>query len=212
MFWKSSNNSILEIKSKSGTDKFVSIFGKSTVRPDSQSYIFTKEITRHLIENGYGVIHGGYAGGLMQAVADEAHETLIRLKLPKERNIAIPQTQHDSVGWKRVPNAMFTKPALDVYDRLRTMVTNSDFVVIGPRGGDGTMLELITVWHENVIAEASHGKVTPIVVLESNEGTDWRRILSTLVDSLDNSYASMNDIPWLHFARNNEDITKYLKL
>lgn len=90
------------LQTKASAKRYVSIFGKSTVDNNSKEYQFTEEVTRHLIENDYGVIHGGYAGGIMQAVADTAYKTLLEKDLPLERNIAVPQVQHDGAGWNRV--------------------------------------------------------------------------------------------------------------
>jgi hypothetical protein len=58
---------IKDIQNKGGAKKYFSIFGKSTVANQSREYQFTEEVTKSLIENGFGVIHGGYAGGIMQA-------------------------------------------------------------------------------------------------------------------------------------------------
>jgi predicted Rossmann-fold nucleotide-binding protein len=216
MFWKSKNKTVEQLIDTSGTDKFVSIFGKSTVPSDTQSYQLTKAVTKLLLERGCGVIHGGYAGGIMQAVADQAEETIFELKLPPERNIAVPQQQHDTVGWERVPVAQFSIPAPDVYDRLRMMVKNSAFAIVGPRGGDGTMLELIMVWHENVINEALGLKTIPLIVLQSADGTNWTRLLESMVNELDNGVSNVGEIKWLHIYNSldsfSADLGSFLEL
>jgi predicted Rossmann-fold nucleotide-binding protein len=193
------------LQEKAGAKKYVSIFGKSTVDNGSREYQFTEEVTRYLIENDLGVIHGGYAGGIMQAVADTADKILKEKGLPLERNIAVPQIQHDGAGWARVQNASFTVPAEDIYSRLRNVAGHSDIAIIAPLGGDGTMLELTVVWHENVLAKYTGSTVVPVIVLQTENGTDWKKIIETLVIELDNSTNSLEELNWVHFASNLEE-------
>jgi predicted Rossmann-fold nucleotide-binding protein len=193
---------IQDIQNKGNARKYFSIFGKSTVANQSREYQFTEEVTKSLIENDFGVIHGGYAGGIMQAVADTAYNTIKENGLPFERNIAVPQVQHDATGWDRVENAFFVEPAKDIYSRLRDVSGHSDIAIVAPLGGDGTMLELNIVWHENVLAKYTGDTVVPIIILQTENGTDWKNILETLVIGLDNSTNSLDEIEWVYFASN----------
>ncbi len=198
------------LQSIANAKKYVSIFGKSTVGRDSREYKFTEEVTGYLIENDFGVIHGGYAGGIMQAVADKAYNVLSEKNLPLERNIAVPQIQHDGAGWGRVENASFTEPSKDIYARLRNVAGHSDIAVLAPRGGDGTMLELTVVWHENVLAKYTGSTIVPIIMMQTEDGTNWRKIAETLVAELDNSTDSIDELDWIYFASNLEEFSKLI--
>lgn len=193
---------IKDAQNKSGARKYFSIFGKSTVDNQSREYQFTEEVTKFLIEEGFGVIHGGYAGGIMQAVSDTAYQTIMTNGFPLERNIAVPQVQHDATGWDRVQNAFFMEPAKDIYSRLRDVSGHSSVAIVAPLGGDGTMLEFNIVWHENVLAKYTGDTIVPIIILQTENGTDWKSILETLVTRLDNSINSLDEIEWVYFASN----------
>lgn len=200
-----------DLQQKAQAKKYISIFGKSTVDSNSHEYKLTADVTRYLIENDYGVIHGGYAGGIMQVVADEAHKVLVEKELPLERNIAVPQIQHDGAGWARVENASFTEPASNIFARLRNVAGHSDIAVVAPLGGDGTMLEVTVVWHENVIAKYTGTPIVPLVVLQTAGGTDWKGIMETLVEKLDTSTNSLEEFDWLHFASTLEEFDNIIK-
>lgn len=199
---------ITEIKQKAGAKKFVSIFGKSTVARESTDYTLVQEVVRLLIENDYGVMHGGYAGGIMEAVAEEAFRTIQTHNFPLERNIGVPQKQHDEAGWARVPHAVFTDVSNSVFERLQN-ITNTDIAIVAPLGGDGTLLELATIWHENVTSNRSK-PIIPIIVLQTEAGTNWKLILETMNRELDNGSNTLTDIPWLHFAPDSKTCMKVL--
>lgn len=84
-----------ELKQKSGASRFASIFGKSTIANNNTLYTDIINITESLLQHNYGVIHGGYSGGTMQAVSDTAHDYITRHQLSPCLNIGIPQKQHD---------------------------------------------------------------------------------------------------------------------
>lgn len=196
------------LKQKSGALGFVSVLGKSTIVKDSPEYQFIVDATRFALEQGFGVIHGGYAGGAMSAASDTACEYIEACSLPAELNIGIPQLQHDGL-WERVTGAVFTEPSNDIFDRLR-LVTGGDVAIIAPLGGDGTELEVATLLHENILraaqAEKYNGqKPTPIIFLQTPNGTDWKRILSTKMEGLATSTKSFEQCPWIQFASSMEE-------
>lgn len=191
---------IKDLIKQSGTQDYVSIFGKSTVPQDSAEYKFVEEVTEILILNDYGVIHGGYNGGMMQAVADTAHRILVEKKLPLERNIAVPQLQHDAANWSRVQAASFTEPARDIFDRLRNVAGNSDVAVVAPLGGDGTLLEVAVIWHENSLAKYTGAKIVPLIILTTDKGTNWRKILEVFIEELDSSHEPLELLDWVYFV------------
>ena len=189
---------ITDVKKQSGAKKFVSVFGKSTVAVDSAEYKLVQSVTKLLIEHDYGVMHGGYAGGTMEAVAEQAYARLTENNLPLERNIAVPQKQHDEAGWPRVSHATFMPASDDVFARLK-IITDVDVAIVAPVGGDGTLLELATIWHENSISNRSR-KVVPLIILTTNTGTNWKQLLETMNRELDNGKESIHELPWLHFV------------
>ncbi len=199
-----------ECKQNSGASHYVSVLGKSTITKESPEYQFTVQATRQALEQGFGVIHGGYAGGAMSAASDTACAYISEHHLPAERNIGIPQRQHDGL-WERVTGAVFTEPSNDIYDRLR-LVTGGDIAIIAPLGGDGTELEVATLLHENIIrssqTETCGGKKpTPVIFLQTPTGTNWKKILELKMSELATSVKTFEQCPWILFAHSMEEFT-----
>ncbi len=190
-------NSLEELKQKSGATQFVSIFGKSAVPHNSDEYRFVTDVVRLLVSKGMGIIHGGYAGGMMSAAGDAAHDYLIEHNLPIERNIGVPQKQFET--YARVKNASFTDIAIDHFDRLR-LVTSGDIAVIAPLGGDGTEVEETIVFHENLVRIELGFKPVPMIFLETTNGTPWKKLLETKRTSLATSMKDIRAVEWVYFV------------
>lgn len=205
---------INEMKELSGARKFASVLGKSTIDSTREEYKFIEQTTEVLLAHGYGVIHGGYAGGAMSAASDTAHGYILKHGLSPYLNIGIPQKQHDGL-WDRVENASFTETTNDIYDRLR-MVTSGDIAIICPLGGDGTELEETIVFHENVVKAGmnkyggAHEKMTPLIFLQTQNGTDWKTLIQTKLALLDTSTKSIDEYEWLYFVDSIEAFEKVL--
>jgi predicted Rossmann-fold nucleotide-binding protein len=203
-----------ELKKLSGTEKFVSFFGKSTIQKESLEYKMIVSATKVVIEQGFGVIHGGYAGGAMEAVSDTASEILLENNCSEYRNIGVPQVQHDLL-WKRVEKAQFANSCNNIFERLQE-ITQSDLVIVCPLGGDGTDLEQTLVLSENLVkAEMNkHSKVkekiTPMIFLETENGTQWKTLLEYKLKILDTS-KSLSDIPWCFFVSSVADFERVLE-
>lgn len=199
---------IEEIKAKSGAKMFASVMGKSTIDKDSEEYKMIEQAVEVLINHGYGIIHGGYAGGAMSAASDTANRLIKERGLPKELNIGVPQVEHDGL-WERVENASFTEVAEDIFTRLK-IVASGDIVVIAPLGGDGTELEETIIFHENVVREGikkytkdqsrEFKKPTPLIFLLTKNGTDWKTIINTKITLLDTSATNSDDHSWIYFV------------
>ena len=198
------------LKQRSGRKHFASVLGKSTIDPQSQEYKSIEQITEVLFKNGFGVIHGGYAGGAMQAVSDTAQKIIIKENLSNACNIAIPQAQHDGL-WDRVSEASFTDASPDIFDRLK-MVTSGDVSVICPLGGDGTELEETIVFHENIVKMGMNKygghnfKMTPLIFFQTPNGTDWKKLIQEKMNILDVSVRNPNEYDWLHFVESIEEL------
>lgn len=182
--------------------KKISIIGKSTVDSNSQEFKMIHSLAKKLVENGRGVIHGGYAGGIMEAVSNGAHEAIQENNLSKEFNLGIHEERFDK-DWPRVEGAHFSDPSKDIFDRLR-LVTAGDVVVVAPIGGDGTALEVDIVIHENLLTKYSGEKIKPVIFLETENGTKWKEFISSR-----NLLATSEKIlekDWIYFVKNIDDI------
>lgn len=207
--------SITELKQASKANKFASILGKSTIDPKSEEYKAIENITRILLENGYGIIHGGYSGGAMSAASDTANEYIKKNNLPSSLNIGVPQLQHDGL-WDRVTDCAFTESSPDVFQRLK-VVTSGDIAVICPLGGDGTELEETIVFHENIIREGMNKygghslKMTPLIFFQTKNGTDWKHLIEEKLKTLCTSIKDIKEYKWLHFVYTEEDFKKLIQ-
>lgn len=101
-------NKIEKMKSESGAKMFASVMGKSTIASSNEEYKSINQIIEVLLKNNFGVIHGGYTGGAMQAVSDTATTYIKENKLSALLNIGVPQKQHDGL-WERVSEAFLQK-------------------------------------------------------------------------------------------------------
>jgi predicted Rossmann-fold nucleotide-binding protein len=208
-------NSITELRNKSGATKFASVLGKSTIDPASAEYKAIEQITEKLLANGYGVIHGGYAGGAMSATSHTANVYINENSLSPFLNIAVPQKQHDGL-WGRVKEASFTETCEDIYERIK-LVTSGDIAVICPLGGDGTELEETIVFHENVVREGMNKygnyseKMVPLIFFQTPNGTDWKHLIEEKLKTLCTSVKDINEYSWLHFVDSVEDFEKLIK-
>jgi predicted Rossmann-fold nucleotide-binding protein len=206
---------INELKQLSGVTKFASVLGKSTIDSSRAEYKLIEQVTEVLLDHGYGIIHGGYAGGAMSATSDTTHQYIIKNNLSPYLNIGIPQKQHDGL-WDRVENASFTEVTGDIYDRLR-MVTSGDIVVVCPLGGDGTELEETIVFHENVVKAGmnkyggANEKMTPLIFLQTKDGTDWKTLIQTKLALLDTSVKDIKEYDWLYFINSIEEFGEVLE-
>lgn len=190
--------SISELKEKAGVQMFASILGKSTIAKDSFEYQTIEKAVEILVDNGYGIIHGGYAGGAMSAASDTANRLILERDLSKEINIGVPQKDHDGL-WERVADSSFTEVTEDIFTRLKGVVSG-DIAVICPLGGDGTELEETMVFHENVVRTSMGKQATPLIFLQTPNGTNWRKLIEAKVSILDTSAKSVSEYPWLYFV------------
>ncbi len=176
--------------------KQISIFGKSTVKESKKSYQIIKEVAQRLVLEGCICMHGGYSGGVMQAVADGAQLAIQENHLDPGLNIGVPEQRFDK-KWPRVPFATFTEPASDIYDRLRTLMT-SDVFIVAPDGGEGTFLELDIAIHENSINQLLGKPTKPIICLEG-EDKKWTNLFISRLRYLDISKREEGQYPWISF-------------
>jgi predicted Rossmann-fold nucleotide-binding protein len=206
---------IEEMKKQSGANHFASILGKSTIDPQSEEYKCIEDLIKVLLENGYGIIHGGYAGGAMSATSDTVEAYIAENNLSPYLNIGVPQMQHDGL-WERVTKASFTDTAEDIYQRLK-VVTSGDIAVVCPLGGDGTELEETIVFHENVVKDGMNKygghnlKMTPLIFFQTKNGTDWKHLIEQKMKTLCTSVKEPSGYDWLHFVYSIKDFETFIK-
>lgn len=202
-------NNVDELKKQSGVKYYASLFGKSVIDENSSEYLTIKEMTKFLLENGFGVMHGGYVGGAMSAVNDMATEVITKNNLSPFLHIAVPQKDHDE-NWERVKGAQFTNTADDIFDRLR-MITTSDIAVVLPKGGIGTQLEWTTVFHENQIKEYLKRKVQPLIFFTTPNGTNWKEIVSNILKNLDMKEQSSGN-EWVYYVNSMDEFKATIEI
>ena len=199
---------VSELKEQSGAKLFASFIGGSKIAKNTHSYKMIEVATMILLRQGFGVIHGGFAGGAMLAVNDMANLVIAEQNLASEVNIAVPQLQFDHLP--RVSGAVFTDSARDIFDRLRAILSG-DIIIVSPSGALGTNLELSAAIHENVYCEYFHEfiKPKPIIFLQATRGTDWKKLLITKSEILGlKRYLSSYD--WLYFIYSKDDLNNLL--
>ena len=119
--------------------KRITVFGGSRCGADSPEYQEALRLGRLLVEAGYEVCSGGYAG-IMEAISRGAHEAGGHV-------IGITMEQ-----FKSAPNQYLKKiePSADFYGRLQMLILDS-VGYIALRGGMGTITEISLVWNKLVM-------------------------------------------------------------
>ncbi|EKE25899.1 MAG: hypothetical protein ACD_5C00008G0010 [uncultured bacterium] len=166
-------------KKKAGDIKYVACFGKTFLEKEHDTYDISLNIGKCLIENGFGVLHGGYSGA-MEAVS-------------KGAEIAIQDSSDKNNSWNiGVPMEMFDRelnrsskinlpPAKDIVDRKKALTHFCDACVVLPSGGIGTVLEAIELFHLNQLAEKFGGEIKPIIFI----GKHWKELMDNIMEKLD---------------------------
>lgn len=167
----------------------VTVFGGSRCDTDAAEYQEALQLGRLLVEAGFDVCSGGYAG-VMEAISRGAHDAGGHV-------IGVTMTQ-----FKSAPNPYLKKiePSADFYARLQKLITQSvGYVAL--RGGMGTITEISLVWNKltmNVLPPR------PLILL----GECWPRALECLREHLVISDA---DLGWLSFVSTAEEAVAILK-
>jgi len=168
----------LKLKQQTGK-KYIAIFGKTFIDDTSEEYKRLELFASEIINNDFGVVHGGYVG-LMKAVSDGANKSIIEHDKNKELNIGVIE---ESLEFNNVPKSdcMHTFPARGIMERADTLIKLSDCVVVAERGGFGTLLEIVGVFHMNQLNKKFGGLVRPIIFI----GGEWLKLYSDIISSLD---------------------------
>jgi uncharacterized protein (TIGR00725 family) len=169
--------------------KRVTVFGGSRCGPDSAEYQEALKLGRLLVEAGFDVCSGGYAG-VMEAISRGAHEAGGNV-------IGVTMEQ-----FKSAPNPYLKKiePSADFYARLQILILQSAGY-IALRGGMGTVTEISLVWNKLVMNVLPR---RPLILL----GECWPRAISCLREHL---VISDDDMAHLLFANSAEEAVALLQ-
>ncbi len=140
----------------------VTVFGSSRVAPGDEAYQEAVRLGRLLVEAGYTVCSGGYAG-VMEAVSRGAAEA---------GGVATGVTVEPWSARLR-PNAWLTRELQTphLFERLRCLI-DSDAYVAMP-GGPGTLGEVALTWN---LFQTESIPLRPLILV----GESWRRMIDCL--------------------------------
>jgi uncharacterized protein (TIGR00725 family) len=163
------------------SQKRITVFGGSRCNAEHQEYQEALKLGRLLVESGFAVCSGGYAG-IMEAVSQGAHQA---------NGHVIGMTMDQFTG---APNP-FVKtivPNKDFYSRLEKLITESDGYV-ALRGGMGTVTEISLVWNK-LTTRVMPAK--PLILL----GECWPVVMETLRRQLVVSEADLSHLCFVNTA------------
>lgn len=171
------------------TKKRITVFGGSRCTAEADEYREGLKLGRLLVEAGFDVCSGGYAG-IMEAVSLGAHEAGGHV-------IGITMDQFTSA-----PNPYLKTivPSKDFYARLERLILDSDGY-IAMRGGMGTMTEIALVWNK---LQTRVMPQKPLILV----GDCWRQVVEACRLHL---VVSEADLSHLSFTDTVEDAVKILK-
>src|SRR5215510_15354413 len=159
----------------------VTVFGGSRCGTESEEYREALKLGRLLVEAGFEVCSGGYAG-VMEAISRGAHEAGGHV-------IGVTMEQ-----FKSAPNRYLKKiePSADFYARLQTLILQS-VGYIALRGGMGTVTEISLVWNKLVMDVLPK---RPLILL----GECWPRAIDCLREHLVISDEDMRHLTFVKTA------------
>lgn len=167
----------------------ITVFGGSRCGPETAEYQEALRLGRLLVEAGFEVCSGGYAG-VMEAISRGAHEAGGHI-------VGVTMTQ-----FKSTPNPYLKaiEPSADFYTRLQKLIRQS-VGYIALRGGMGTITEISLVWNKLAMRVLPP---RPLILL----GECWPHALECMREHLVISDA---DLAWLSFVDNAEAAIAILK-
>lgn len=169
----------LNYKKKAGNISYVACFGKTFIDKNSREYELAENVAELIIDDGFGVIHGGYTG-IMEASSYGADRAIKKDKNKNSYwNIGVPMVIFDK-ELKRA-SKINLPTAKDISDRKKALIEFCDICVVLPSGGFGTILESLEIFHINQLAEKFGGKIRPLIFI----GGNWQKIFDSLYKNLD---------------------------
>ena len=177
------------IQTPETTRKRITVFGGSRCAPNDPEYQEALKLGRLLVETGFDVCSGGYAG-IMEAISRGAHEAGGHV-------IGVTMDQ-----FKSAPNPYLKKiePSADFYSRLQILIRDS-VGYIALRGGMGTVTEISLVWNKLVMGVLPR---RPLILL----GECWPKAINCLRAHL---VVSTEDMTHLLFAATADEAIELLR-
>jgi hypothetical protein len=165
------------------TQKRITVFGGSRCGADADEYREALKLGRLLVQSGFDVCSGGYAG-VMEAISRGAHEA-------GGNAIGMTMTQ-----FSVAPNSFIKtlEPSDSFYARLQKLIRESAGY-IALRGGMGTVTEISLVWNKLTMGIL---EPRPLILV----GECWPRSLACLREHL---VISDRDMSFLTFAQTAEE-------
>ncbi len=177
--YKDLEKTFLRYKKNTGNVSYVSCFGKTFLDNDTKEYKLAEEASGIVVENGFGVLHGGYSG-VMEAVSKGAKIAIDNNKLRnKYYNVGVPMRVFDKELERS--SEVNLPAAKDISDRKKVLVECCDICLVLPSGGFGTLVETIEIFHLNQLAEKFGEKIRPIIFIKGN----WKTLFDDLYKNLD---------------------------
>ena len=164
----------------------ITVFGGSRCTAEDGEYQEAMKLGRLLVEAGFEVCSGGYAG-IMEAVSIGAHQAGGNV-------IGITMVQFQS---EPNPYVKTIIPSSHFYGRLERLILDSDGY-IDMRGGMGTVTEVSLVWNKLVTRVMP---VKPLVLV----GDCWRRVIEEISRHL---VVSDHDMSYLTFVDTAEEAVR----
>jgi len=161
--------------------KTITVFGGSRCGPDSHEYKEALRLGGLLVEAGFHVCSGGYAG-IMEAISKGAHDA-------GGHAVGMTMTQFKSAPNRYIKTAV---PSRDFYERLQGLILRS-VGYIALRGGMGTVTEVSLVWNKLVTGVLPP---RPLILL----GECWPPSIACLREHLVVSDDDMNHLSFVYTA------------
>lgn len=164
--------------------KYITIFGGSSPKPDSQAYQNAYQLGMLLAKAGYSVVTGGYMG-TMEAASKGAYE---------HGGHVIGVTCDEIEQWRNSKHNAWVKEEIrekTLVKRISTMINLCDAAFALP-GGPGTLAEITLMWNLKQI-QAIPPK--PIILV----GDGWTTIMQHFFEN-QKDYFSANGKSLLQFV------------
>ncbi len=196
---------IKEFQTLAGNPLYISCNGKTFLDTTSPEFLFAKEIGELLIEQGFGIIHGGYTG-IMQAVSEGADIAIDRdTRKSIHLNIGVPLAHINNE--LPLSSRVNCPPAQTLFERQELLLTHASAALIFPSGGFGTLAEAVQLFHMNQHAKKFNTDVVrPIIFI----GGPWKQIFAHLVSHLDMNNQSIGEES-TYFIETKEELLDILK-
>jgi uncharacterized protein (TIGR00730 family) len=169
--------------------KRITVFGGSRCTAEAEEYKEAMKLGRLLVEAGFDVCSGGYAG-IMEAVSIGAHQA-------DGQVIGVTMMQFQS---EPNPYLKTVIPSNDFYGRLERLILDSDGYV-ALRGGMGTVTEISLVWNK-LATRVMPAK--PLILV----GDCWRKVIDELSKHL---VVSVQDRSFLTFVKTADEAVMALR-